>query len=140
MGMEKIIVLGARRSGSFDAVVSPTRMRIGDLVMPGRAISEEGTSQHYPIVTGPFQRMKPQSDLEEASEGKEQPFLKAQYGRRCTVRETPAKVRPIREGRLSCRHGDVRTDDLPSIDRPVDGLLVVSDELFDLKCMQVLRS
>ena len=50
MGLEKLIILGARRilvlgwCGSLQP-----DLKIGDLVIPARAVSEEGTSQHYPV-------------------------------------------------------------------------------------------
>lgn len=50
IAMEKLIVLGAKRiwilgwCGSLQPGLS-----IGDLVVPVRAVSEEGTSRHYPV-------------------------------------------------------------------------------------------
>ena len=50
MGMEKIIALGAERIWVVGWCGSIQHdLKIGDLVIPASAVSEEGTSHHYPI-------------------------------------------------------------------------------------------
>ena len=50
MGMEKLIALGVRRVWFLGWCGSlPPVLRVGDLILPTGALSEEGTSCHYPV-------------------------------------------------------------------------------------------
>ena len=50
--LEKMIVLGVRRVMALGWCGSlQPQVHIGDVVIPGGAVSEEGTSRHYPIAT-----------------------------------------------------------------------------------------
>ena len=138
MGMEKLIALGARRIWvlGWCGSLQPD-LKAGDLVVPTDAVSEEGTSQHYPIgkrkavCDGELTRI-----LEEAL---------ARDGHGCRTgtvwttdapyRETPSKVAQYgREGVLAVEMEMSALMTL-SVYRSVSlaGLLVVSDELAALK-------
>lgn len=55
MALEKLIALGGRRFVVFGScgALSPA-LRIGDPLMPTWAVSQEGTSQHYPLAEPPL--------------------------------------------------------------------------------------
>lgn len=138
MGMEKMIALGAKRIWvlGWCGSLQPD-LRIGDLVIPETSLSEEGTSWHYPVGDrGPATDRGLNQVLEKA-------FLKrGERVRRGGVwttdapyRETPAKVRAFREkGSLAV---EMEISALITVGTfrgvKVSGVLVVSDELFDLR-------
>jgi uridine phosphorylase len=138
MGMEMIIPLGAKRiwvfgwCGSLDPA-----LRIGNLVIPTRGISEEGTSQHYPIGERlPTTDTSLNEILAEALGEEGQTFRKGMvWTTDAPFRETPSKVRDFQgRGVLAV---DMEMSALMTLaifrDVKLTGLLVVSDELFDLK-------
>jgi uridine phosphorylase len=138
IALEKLIVLGARRilvlgwCGSLQS-----DLKIGDLVIPDRAISEEGTSQHYPLPNG-----APTSDsglnrmLEISLEGQGLTFTKGEIWTIDAIyRETPEKVKAYQEKGVLAVEMEISALLTVAAYRSVSltGLLVVSDELFDLK-------
>jgi uridine phosphorylase len=138
MVMEKLIALGATRiwvvgwCGSLQPDV-----KIGDLVIPTAAHSEEGTSTHYPV---PGRR--PESDarlngrLQDALRTKGLPFRTGEvWTTDAPYRETLDKVK--RYQRLGVLAVEMEMSALMTValfrSVSVAALLVVSDELFDLK-------
>lgn len=138
VGLEQMIARGARRVwvvGWCGSLRADTR--IGELVVPTGAVSEEGTSAHYPIGgkdARPDPRMLQELRLETAKRG-----LKTTFGPVWTTdaiyRETAAKV--ARYGRMGLSAVEMEMSALftVAIYRGISlaGILVVSDELFDLK-------
>lgn len=137
MVMEKIIALGAKRICVFGWCGSlQPDLKIGDLVIPLRAIAEEGTSRHYPIGN-----RKPGTDqaLNRILErGLEQEGLSFRKGTVWTTdapyRETASKVKTYREKGALAVEMEMSALMTLAVYRCVklSGLLVVSDELFDL--------
>jgi purine-nucleoside phosphorylase len=139
MGMEKVIALGAQRIWAFGwcGSIQPD-LRIGDYVIPMDSISEEGTSAHYPIGGRP-----PCSDP--AVCRSMDALLSKRCGlscRRGTVwttdapyRETPSKVRGFQQKGVLAVEMEMSALMTVAIYRTVafGALLVVSDELFDLR-------
>jgi len=138
MVMEKLIALGATRiwvMGWCGSLQPETR--IGDLVIPTAAHSEEGTSAHY---RGPQTRS--QSDdrlnalLQDALKTKGLPFRMGEvWTTDAPYRETVDKVK--RYQRIGVLAVEMEMSALMTVARfrgvSVAALLVVSDELFDLK-------
>ena len=138
MGLEKLIVLGAKRiwvtgwCGSLSV-----DLRIGDLVLPSGALSEEGTSMHYPIGK---KALKTDEDLNGMLEERlKKRGLKFEKGEVWTTdapyRETPAKIEKYSSiGALAV---DMEMSALITVSLyrkvKLTGLLVVSDELFQLR-------
>lgn len=138
MGMERMIALGARRIWvlGWCGSLQPD-LRIGALVIPCGAISEEGTSRHYPIG-----RERPETSdelnqmLEEGLKGKGRSFTKGTiWTTDAPYRETPAKVKGYQKRGVLAVEMEMSALMTLAIYRGVKlaGLLVVSDELFDLK-------
>lgn len=138
MGMEKMIALGVRRiivlgwCGSLQP-----DLHIGDLVVPTTAVSEEGTSKHYPIG-----EKIPRADeglrqmLEEALRKKGQSFVKGPvWTTDAPYRETPLKVKTFQERGVLAVEMEMSALMTLAIYRGVRlcGLLLVSDELSALK-------
>lgn len=138
MVMEKIIALGAKRICVFGWCGSlRPDLRIGDFVIPLNAIAEEGTSKHYPVgnrkpVTDPgFNRI-----LGQALEQKGFPFWKGTvWTTDAPYRETASKVKTYGEKGVLAVEMEMSALMTLAIYRSVkvSGLLIVSDELFDLK-------
>jgi uridine phosphorylase len=137
MGMEKLIALGAEGiwvsgwCGSLQPGV-----RIGDFVIPTGAVSEEGTSGHYPVEDRPA---RSDEDLSgRIGEALDRRDLKYHKGRIWTTdapyREIPSKVKHYQS--LGVLAVDMETAALMTVARfrgiRFGGLLVVSDELFSL--------
>ena len=137
MVMEKIIALGAKRICLFGWCGSlQPDLRIGDLLIPLHAIAEEGTSKHYPIG-----KSKPGTDpglnriLERALEQEGLPFRKGTvWTTDAPYRETASKVKAYREKGVLAVEMEMSALMTLAAYRSVklSGLLVVSDELFDL--------
>jgi uridine phosphorylase len=138
IALEKLIVLGARRilvlgwCGSLQP-----DLKIGDLVIPDRAIPEEGTSQHYPLPHG-----APRSDsrlnrvLEISLVEQGFTFTRGEIWTTDAIyRETPEKVRRYQEKGVLAVEMEISALLTVAAYRSVSlaGLLVVSDELSDLK-------
>jgi purine-nucleoside phosphorylase len=138
MLMEKIIALGAERICLFGWCGSlQPDLRIGDIVIPLRAVSEEGTSGHYPVGN-----RKPGTDrtlnriLERALEREGLPFRKGTvWTTDAPYRETASKVITYRDKGLLAVEMEMSALMTLGVYRSVklSGLLVVSDELFDLR-------
>jgi len=138
IALEKLIVLGAKKilvlgwCGSLQP-----DLRIGGLVIPDRAISEEGTSQHYPLPFGaPRSDSKLNRMLENALRQQGLTFTKGEIWTIDAIyRETPEKVRQFREKGVLAVEMEISALLTVAAYRSVSlaGLLVVSDELFDLK-------
>jgi len=138
MGMEKIIALGAERFWvlGWCGSLQPD-LRIGHLIIPTRAVSEEGTSRHYPIGD-----RVPETDeelnriLEEALKKKGQsPNRGTVWTTDAPYRETPHKVREYQKRGVLAVEMEMSALMTLALYRMVKlaGLLVLSDELFDLK-------
>ena len=138
MGMEKLIALGAERIWvlGWCGSLHPD-LRIGELVIPTNAISEEGTSQHYPIT-----EKRPTSDkglgqvIEKALHRKGCPFKQgALWTTDAPYRETQKKIMAFQRQGVLAVEMEMSALMTVAIYRGIKltGLLVVSDELFDLK-------
>ena len=138
MGMEKLIALGAKRIWVLGWCGSLQKnLRIGDLVIPVRALCEEGTSQHYPIGK---KRAETEEELnqmlEDGLKRKGQSFIRGSvWTTDAPYRETPVKVRGYQKKSILAVEMEMSALITVAIYRTVKlaGLLVVSDELFDLK-------
>lgn len=137
MGLEKIIALGASRlwilgwCGSLQPF-----LRVGDLVIPTSAISEEGTSLHYPIPSEARQTDQELNlTLQEALRKKGEI---CRMGRVWTTdapyRETLSKVKSYQDQGVLAVEMEMSALMTVAAYRGVKlaGLLVVSDELFNL--------
>jgi uridine phosphorylase len=137
MGMEKLIVLGARRIWALGWCGSlQPDLRVGDLIVPTDAVSEEGTSKHYPIGG-----KKPASDeelnrlLSRALAGEGRSFrMGTVWTTDAPYRETPLKVKTYREKSVLGVEMEMSALMTLAVYRSVRiaALLVVSDELSDL--------
>jgi uridine phosphorylase len=138
MGMEKLIAMGAQRilvlgwCGSLQHFLN-----IGDLVIPTHAVSEEGTSQHYPTAS-----RNPASDedlnglLETVLEEQKTPFTKGPIWTTDAIyRETPEKVKAFQQQNILAVEMEISALLAVASFRSVQmaALLVVSDELSQLK-------
>jgi len=138
MVMEKTIALGAKRICVFGWCGSlQPDLRIGDFVIPLNAIAEEGTSKHYPV-----RKRNPGTDpglnqvLEQALEQEGLSFRKGTvWTTDAPYRETASKVKTYRAKGVLAVEMEMSALITLAVYRSVmiSGLLVVSDELFDLK-------
>ncbi len=138
MGMEKLIVLGAKRiwvlgwCGSLNPEI-----RVGHLVIPTGAVSEEGTSSHYPIgdrFPEPDRRLNRR--LENALSQRGLPIsLGPIWTTDAPYRETPAKVKAFQSKGILAVEMEISALMTLALYRSVTmaSVLVVSDELFELK-------
>lgn len=138
MVMEKLIALGSTRLWVVGWCGSLQEdLRIGDLVIPTIAHSEEGTSTHYPVPG-----TRPESDatlnrrLQEALKTKGLPFRTGEvWTTDAPYRETIDKVKHYQ--RLGVLAVEMEMSALMTVARfravSVAAILVVSDELFHLK-------
>jgi uridine phosphorylase len=136
--MEKLRALGAKRiwvlgwCGSLQPDLS-----IGDIIIPTSALSEEGTSAHYPISTRKKQTNPLLNErLGDALTKANLPFKKGRiWTTDALYRETAEKVINYgKKGILAC---EMEMSALISValyrSLQVAGLLIVSDELFTLR-------
>jgi len=136
MGMEKLIALGARRFWFLGWCGSlQSRLRVGDLILPTGALSEEGTSRHYPIGN-----RKSTSDPElnrRLGQALQRQGVAFSHGTIWTTdapyRETPAKIERYQNRGILAVEMETSALMTLAVFRAVQmtGLLVVSDELFD---------
>ena len=138
MGMEKMIALGAERIWVLGCCGSLQEdLQIGDLVIPTGAISEEGTSQHYPIGDKtPATDEKLNEMIEKALGKMGQSFQKGTvWTTDAPYRETPAKVKKYKESGVLAVEMEMSALMTLAAYRitKLAGLLVVSDELFRMK-------
>jgi uridine phosphorylase len=138
MGLEKLIALGAERVWVYGWCGSlQPDLKIGDLVLPSAAISEEGTSRHYPIGDRPVTTDEGLTRKIEAA--LKQDGYAFQKGTVWTTdapyRETPDKVNAYKEQGVLAVEMEMSALMTLAVFRSVrlTGLLLVSDELFDLK-------
>jgi len=137
-GLEKLIVLGARRIWvlGWCGSLQPD-LRIGHLIIPTGAISEEGTSPHYPIREKILESdVKLNRILEEKLKQQDFPFAKGTiWTTDALYRETPDKVKDYRAKGILAVEMEISALMTVAHYRSVAmaALLVVSDELFDLK-------
>ena len=138
IGLEKLIALGAKTilvlgwCGSLQP-----DLKVGGLVIPNRAISEEGTSQHYPLPhSAPGSDSELNRMLEISLEQKGLAFTKGEIWTTDAIyRETPEKVRRFQKKGVLAVEMEISALLTVAAYRSVSlsGLLVVSDELSDLK-------
>lgn len=138
MVMEKIIALGAKRICVFGWCGSlQPDLNIGDLVIPVHAIAEEGTSRHYPIGSRkPSTAQEINRLLGQALDQEGLPFREGTvWTTDAPYRETASKVQTYRNKGVLAVEMEMSALMTLAVYRSVklSGLLVVSDELFDLK-------
>ena len=141
IGMEKLIALGAKRiwvlgwCGSLQQDAT-----IGHLIIPTGAVSEEGTSNHYPIGKRTLESdVTLNQVLEQALKQRDLPYSKGHVWTTDAIyRETPEKVRAYQTQGVLAVEMEISALMTLALYRsvPMAGLLVVSDELFDLKWRQ----
>jgi purine-nucleoside phosphorylase len=138
IGLEKLIALGAERIWVLGYCGSiQSNLRIGDLVIPTKAVSEEGTSAHYPIGHRvPAADHELNGMLEEALKGMGRSFHRGPvWTTDAPFRETPSKVRRYRSEGVLAVEMEMAALMTVALFRTasLSGLLVVSDELFEMK-------
>jgi uridine phosphorylase len=138
IAMEKLIALGAKRIWvlGWCGSLQPD-LTIGHLIIPTGAVSEEGTSNHYPVSnrlpesTTALNRM-----LEDALIQQGLPFSRGSvWTTDALYRETPDKVMTYQNQGILAVEMEISALMTVALYRSVAmaGLLVVSDELFQLK-------
>ena len=137
IAMEKLIALGAKRIWALGWCGSlQHNLRTGHIVIPTDAVSEEGTSEHYPI-SGPLKSdSRLNHMLEKALIQQDMPFSKGKiWTTDALYRETPKKVREHQANGVLAVEMEISALMTLALYRSVSmaALLVVSDELFDLK-------
>ena len=138
MGCERLISLGAKRIWVFGwcGSIHPD-LRIGDLMIPTGAISEEGTSKHYPIDEETLTTDQGLNGiLEDRLRERGLPFQRGSvWTTDAPFRETPEKVKAFQKQGVMAVEMELSALMTLSVFRSVrmSGLLVVSDELFELK-------
>lgn len=138
MGIERLIALGARRIWALGWCGSlQPDLRIGDMIIPLRGISEEGVSQHYPLVRGGAASDSSLCGLvEDYLDAQEVRFQKGSVWTTDAVyRETPWKIKHYQTQGVLGVEMEISALLTVSTFRGVAfaPLLVISDELFDLK-------
>jgi len=138
IALEKLIVLGAKRIWvlGWCGSLQPT-IRIGHLIIPTAAISEEGTSSHYPMGE---KSLESDSELNRILEKELRrhpfPFRKGPiWTTDALYRETPYKVKHYQAQGILAVEMEISALMAVAHYRSVAmaALLVVSDELFELK-------
>ena len=138
MGMEKLIALGARRIWVLGWCGSlQSHLRIGHMVVPVGAVSEEGTSGHYPIggIT-PVADEELNGIIEDALDKAGLTFFKGDvWTTDAPYRETAEKVEFYQKKGILAVEMEMAALMTLSLYRGVrmGGILVVSDELFNMK-------
>lgn len=144
MGMEKLIALGAKDLWVLGWCGSlQPELRIGHLVIPTSAISEEGTSRHYPV-----REIKPHTDqalnqvLTATLRSRGQLYSMGEvWTTDAPYRETRTKVKTYQDQNVLAVEMEMSALMTVALYRSVRlaALLVVSDELFDLKWHAAFR-
>jgi len=138
IGLEKLIALGAKDVWvlGWCGSIQPD-LRVGDVIIPLRAVSEEGTSKHYPIRMGEAAAHQDLLDLLQMElEEKGLPFTQGPvWTTDAPYRETAQKVKNYQEAGVLAVEMELSALFTVAAYREVrlTALLVVSDELFDLK-------
>lgn len=137
MGLEKIIALGGRRMWVLGWCGSLSQeLQIGSLLIPTSAVSEEGTSAQYPVDHDLMSDMELNRRLEHSLCEKGYTFKSGPvWTTDAPYRETPSKVQKYKEQGVLGVEMEMSALMAVSIFRRVQmaGILVVSDELFNLK-------
>ena len=138
MGMEKLIALGASRIWVLGWCGSlQPHLRIGHLVVPAGALSEEGTSRHYPIGGIPLTSDEELNGMiEDALNKAGRSFFKGEvWTTDAPYRETREKVEFYQNRGVLAVEMEMSALMTLALFRGVrlGGLLVVSDELFSMK-------
>ncbi len=137
MGLEKLIALGAKRFWVLGWCGSiHESLRIGDILLPTVAFSDEGTSRHYPLkgrISGSPGLGKL---LEQQLKRKSISFVKGGiWTTDAPYMETPQKVIKFRD--RGAKAVEMECSALMRVARfrgvGLTALLVVSDELFQMK-------
>ncbi|MBW1998715.1 MAG: nucleoside phosphorylase [Deltaproteobacteria bacterium] len=134
MGLEKVVALGARRIWvmGWCGSLQPD-LRIGDLMLPTRGLSEEGTSLHYPIGdNSPAPCLELVTRLEKLLHSRGYSYRKGGiWSTDAPFRETKQKVEAYRRQGVLAVDMEMAALMTVAIYRQVDlcALLVVSDEL-----------
>jgi uridine phosphorylase len=138
IGLEKAIALGGRRFWVMGFCGSLQEdLRIGDLVVPVMAYPEEGTSAHYPLNNNiPTPDPVMTENIIKAIEDTRHNFRKGPiWTTDAPFRETPEKVKHYQG--LGVIGVEMELSALMRVamfrKKALAGLLVVSDELFELK-------
>jgi uridine phosphorylase len=138
IGLEKLIALGATDIWvlGWCGSIQPD-LRVGDVVIPLHAVSEEGTSKHYPIGRGEASAHQDRLDLlQRKLEEKGLSFTRGPvWTTDAPYRETVQKVKNYQEAGVLGVEMELSALFTVAAYREVrlTALLVVSDELFDLK-------
>ena len=134
--LEKLITLGANKIIVFGCGGSLNQdILIGDFVIPTGAASEEGTSKHYPLPCHPEASTKIVDILKtQCVEKNKNVFSGKVWTTDAPYRETVTKVKKYQgEGILAV---EIEMSALLTVARfrevEIGGLIVISDELFDL--------
>jgi len=138
MGMEKLIALGVSRIWVLGWCGSlQPGLEVGQVVIPLSALSEEGTSRHYPLDKGDFLSDPVLAQLlEDTLKRACLPFSKGRiWSTDAIYRETLDKVRRYQSLGILAVEMEISALMAVALYRSVamSGLLVVSDELFDLR-------
>lgn len=137
--LERLIAMGAKQIITFGCCGSlqPT-LKTGDIVIPTHALSEEGTSAHYPLNEG----VKPKADgnltqcLAKTCQEKKLPWIMGGVWTTDAIfRETKEKVSRYGHGGLLAVEMEMSALFTVATYRQISlgGLMVVSDELATLK-------
>ena len=138
IGMEKLIALGAKRIWVLGWCGSlQPGLHVGDIIIPAEAIPEEGTSGHYPVHDQTIESdEKLNRMLENTLRQQGLSFVKGLVWTTDAVyRETYDKVRAYSNQGVLAVEMEISALITLAVYRSVAmaGLLVVSDELSDLK-------
>lgn len=143
--LEKLIALGAKVILAYGwcGSIHPS-VRIGDIVLPGSAVSEEGTSEHYPVDQV---KIKPGKNITQhllnfLSSGKITLHRGLVWSTDAPYRETVKKVLNYKkQGVIAV---DMETSALLQVAAfrgiEITVVLIVSDELFSLKWRHGFKS
>ncbi|HOP48814.1 MAG TPA: nucleoside phosphorylase [Desulfobacteraceae bacterium] len=137
IALEKMIVLGAKRIWVLGWCGSlQPEIHIGHILIPTSAVSEEGTSRHYPVRKSIESNQELNRILENSLTEKGLSFSKGPIWTTDAVyRETPEKVKTYQNKGVMAVEMEISALMTVALYRSVSlaGLLVVSDELFDCK-------
>ena len=138
IGMEKLIALGAKRIWILGWCGSlQSDLHVGDIIIPTEAISEEGTSGHYPVHDRAIESDKKLNRmLENTLRQRGLSFVKGfVWTTDAVYRETYDKLRTYSSQGVLAVEMELSALITLAVYRSVAmaGLLVVSDELSDLK-------
>jgi len=137
MGMEKLVAMGAVRVWALGWCGSlQSSLNVGSVLIAESAVSEEGTSRHYPVMTPPGSDDRLLSLLEQALKQGGLAYARGMvWTTDAPYRETPNKVLAYQQQGVLAVEMEMSALMTLAVYRGVSmaGLLVVSDELFQLK-------